>query len=290
MKITSIIENTSQRGLPVEHGLSLYIEMKDGQKILFDMGQSDLFAHNAEALGLSIADVDLAVISHGHYDHGGGLKTFLAVNSKAQVYLHRDAFQPHYSLRDTGLRYIGLDETLRDNERLVKCEGVTRIGEQMTLFADVTGDCCKPMGNQRLFGPTENICDTFSHEQSLIIEEGDKMVLLAGCAHCGIVNILRKAETVTGKRPTHVLAGMHLVKSGMEEAEEERYIASLAAELMQYESTQFYTMHCTGEMQYEKLRSLMGPQMEYMACGESIVLNNSEGSCYVKKRSAHLIL
>lgn len=284
MKITSIIENTSQRGLAVEHGLSLYIEMDDGQKVLFDMGQSDLFVHNAEALGLSIADVDLAVISHGHYDHGGGLKTFLAMNQKAQVYIHRDAFQPHYSLRETGLRYIGLDKTLQEDERLVMCEGVMQIGNHMMLFSDVTGDCCKPMGNQRLFGPTENVCDTFGHEQSLIIEEGDKVVLLAGCAHCGIVNILRKAEAVTGRKPTHVLAGMHLVKSGMEEAEEERFIATLAKELMHYDNTLFYTMHCTGEAQYDKLRALMESQIEYLACGESVVLEESEYDRFLREQ------
>lgn len=78
--ITSIIENTSNKGLPVEHGLSLCIEKNEGQNVLFDMGQSCLFARNARALSLSIADIDVAVVSHGHYDHGGSLSTFLAEN------------------------------------------------------------------------------------------------------------------------------------------------------------------------------------------------------------------
>ena len=272
MKITSVVENTSRRGLPVEHGLSLYIEMEDGRKVLFDMGQSALFARNAEAMGLSIADVNVAVISHGHYDHGGGLGTFLAGNSKAQVFIHRDAFQPHYSLRDDGLHYIGLDSELKESVRLVYCDNLETIGSGMTLFANVSGDCCNPAGNRRLFGPSESENDSFRHEQSLVIEEGGNVVLFAGCAHRGIVNILRKAEEVIGKAPTHVFAGMHLVKSGLAPKEEATFIADFAAELQKYKNTMFYTMHCTGEEQYQKLQSLMGKQIEYLACGDNVTV------------------
>ena len=73
MKVTSLVENTSRRGLPVEHGLSLHIQLDDGRQVLFDMGQRRLFADNAERLGIRLADVDAAIVSHGHYDHGGGL-------------------------------------------------------------------------------------------------------------------------------------------------------------------------------------------------------------------------
>ena len=272
MRITSIIENTSNKGLPVEHGLSLYIEKDEGQKVLFDMGQSDLFARNAESLGLCIADIDVAVVSHGHYDHGGGLASFLDKNHKARVYIHTDAFRPHYSLRDTGLRHIGLDESLQENNRLKFCEEVTHINPGMTLFADVKGCCCFPVGNRLLFGPYATENDSFCHEQSLIIEENDKLVLFAGCAHRGIVNIIHKAEEHTGKAPTHVFAGMHLVKSGMTSAEEDSFIADLASELMKYKDTMFYTMHCTGEEQYKKLKSLMGRQIEYLACGDRVII------------------
>ena len=139
MQITSIIENTSNKGLHIEHGLSLYIRKDDGQKVLFDMGLSGMFVSNAESLGLSIADIDVAVISHGHYDHGGGLKTFLLENDKADVFIHKDAFQPHYSLRDTGLRFIGIDADWAAFDRLVFCDKKTEINDTMTLFADVQG-------------------------------------------------------------------------------------------------------------------------------------------------------
>lgn len=272
MKVTSIVENTSHGTLPVEHGLSLYITKDDGEKVLFDMGQSALFARNAEALGLSIEDVDVAVISHGHYDHGGGLRTFLEQNRRAKVYIHRQAFEPHYSLRETGLRYIGLDQQLKDEPRLVTCDDLVHLTPEMTLFAGVEGDICNPAGNRLLFGPSTTVNDSFSHEQSLVIEEGSKTILFAGCAHRGIANIMRRAIAVTGKTPTHVLAGMHLVKSGLTEAEEDALIQTLAKELASYRGTQFYTMHCTGEEQYQKLKSLLGTQIMYMACGDCVTI------------------
>lgn len=272
MKIMSIIENTTSKGLHVEHGLSLYILKDDGQKVLFDMGLSGMFVHNAESLELSIADIDVAVISHGHYDHGGGLKAFLQENHKAEVYIHKDAFHPHYSLRDKGLHFIGIDKDWAENERLVYCDNQRDINDTMTLFADVKGNCCYPFGNRLLFGPSETENDDFRHEQNLLIREGEKLVLFAGCAHRGIVNILRKAEEVAGKAPTHVFAGMHLVKSGLSSTEEDSFITELASELMKHKECMFYTMHCTGEEQYKKLKSIMGRQIEYMACGDKIMI------------------
>ena len=272
MKITSIVENTSAKGLPVEHGLSLYVELTNGKRVLFDMGQHNLFVENAARLGLSIADVDVAVVSHGHYDHGGGLRTFLQANHKAKVYIHQDAFLPHFSLRDSGLRYIGIETELKEIDRVFKCCDLVHVGEDMLLFADVHGDCCCPMGNRLLFGPEPDRNDTFRHEQNLIIREGNETALFAGCAHNGIVNIIRKAESILGYAPTKVLAGMHLVKSGLSEADENIFISTLADELMKYKETKYYTMHCTGIEQYEKLKAIMGGQIEYLSCGDSVVI------------------
>ena len=116
MRITALAENTSvSDNFGAEHGLSLYIET-DKHNILFDMGQTALFSENAEKLGIDLSMVDIAVLSHGHYDHGGGLKKFLSINDKAPVYINRYAFEPHYNGKE---KYIGLDISLQDNERII---------------------------------------------------------------------------------------------------------------------------------------------------------------------------
>ena len=292
MKVISIIENTSRKGLPVEHGLSLYIQLNNGHTVLFDMGQSAMFADNAKELGLRVEDVDTAIISHGHYDHGGGLTAFLELNSKAKVYIHKMAFEGHYSQKDTGLKYIGIDPNLKVNERFVLCDDQTTVANVGILFAGVDGNVCRPFGNRLLFKDSplgvasadpvvagfclktecSAINDDFCHEQNLIIEEGNKTILFAGCAHNGIVNIINKAKEILGHYPTHVLAGMHLVKSGLDEKTENAFIANLANELLSIEGCTFYTMHCTGTDQYGKLKVIMKDRIEYLSCGDSIVV------------------
>lgn len=341
MIITSLVENTSSCGLGFEHGLSLHIELQRGCSntrsceteildsdisILFDMGQGSLFAENARQLGISIEDVDLAVISHGHYDHGGGLNTFLQLNSKAPVYIHAHAFEPHYSLKrdnsdalqsesgacKTYLKYIGLNPELAGSNRLVKCKKITRLNifkshnnnmsdnSYALLFAEVTGSCCNPPGNRLLFSkklsatPQERIFanmqnhvdyDEFTHEQNLLIKEGNNLVLFAGCAHAGIINIMRKAEQIAGTPPTHVFAGMHLAKSKIqttaithiehatnESATTDIFINALVKELQSYTNTKYYTMHCTGKEEYQMLRQIMGSQISYLSGGEKVII------------------
>ena len=113
MKITTLIENTACReGLVCEHGLSLYIET-GSKRILFDAGQTGAFGDNAEKLGIDLSRVDLAVLSHGHYDHGGGLKRFLELNAAAPVYINQSAFSQCYNGPE---KYIGLAPSLRESD------------------------------------------------------------------------------------------------------------------------------------------------------------------------------
>lgn len=270
MKISCLIENTSRRGLPCEHGLSLHLHLNDGRVLLFDMGQTALFAENAQTMGLQLQHVDMAILSHGHYDHGGGLPTFLRINGTSKVYLKKEAFQSHYSLRADGLVDIGLDSSFRYHPQLVFCDVFEELSPGMMLFSDVKGRICYPPGNRFLYGPDAHTNDTFMHEQNLWITEGEHRVLLAGCAHAGIVNIIEKAIELTGTPPTHVIAGMHLMKSGLSPQKEERFIAELAEKLKQYSQTTYYTMHCTGDEAYQKLKRLMPEQLHRLTTGDQL--------------------
>lgn len=270
MIITSLIDNISMKGMATEHGLSLHMHLNDGRRILFDMGQGRLFMENAERLGISVKDVDMAVVSHGHYDHGGGLRVFLENNDKAKVYMSRYAFEPHFSLRDTGMKNIGLSSELSSNDRLVYCDNLQTLDGGITLFSGVHGDSFYPRGNRLLYGPVNRVHDDFRHEQSMVIEEDDKTVLFAGCAHAGIVNIIHQAERVVGKRMTHIFAGMHLVKSGLEEKEERDFVCALADRLMEHPNSKYVTMHCTGIGQYEMMKDRMCDAIVYMSCGDKM--------------------
>ena len=258
MRITSLLENTTARtDMCIEHGLSLYIET-DAHRILFDMGQSDAFAKNAETLGIDLSDVDIAVLSHGHYDHGGGLAAFLARNQKAPVYLHRDAFLPHYNGTE---KYIGLDTVLKGNERLLFTQGKTAIGNTLTLFegGTVTLDA-----QAALSGLTERTAqgflpDDFRHEQYLLIEENGLRVLLSGCSHRGVLQI---AAHFT---PDVLIGGFHFSKRALD--------ADLAADARSLDAmrTRYYTCHCTGTAQYHFMKARM-KHLAYLACGESVIL------------------
>lgn len=260
MTIKVIINDIGARG---EHGLSLHITLNNEQQILFDMGQGERFKLNAEALGIDLNAVQIAVISHGHYDHGGGLATFLATNDHAPVYIHRRAFDQHYSIREDGKHFIGL-ECPKEMSRLVLCGDMVRINNQITLFSDVHGKRLMPTDNRRLLGNDGVTMDDFGHEMNMIIRDGDISVLVVGCGHKGIVNILERACEIIGNAPTYVVAGMHLKGS--------TNIAEVAAELATY-PTIFYTMHCTGLDAYKQLHTLLGEYIHYLHCGDQIHLS-----------------
>ena len=258
MKITSLLENTSIRAdMQTEHGLSLYIETET-RKILFDMGQTDLFLRNAEVLGIDLSRVDIAVLSHGHYDHGGGLAAFFEVNAKAPVYVHRDAFLPHHN--GTG-KYIGLDTALERHPRIRLTEDRTELGDDLTLL---TCNGLERPNSPGHFGLTEQvgdilIPDDFRHEQYLLIREGSRRVLISGCSHKGIVDI---AEWFS----PDVLVGGFLVSKMPLGGELER----MARQLNTHE-TVFYTCHCTGVEQFRFMRDRM-ERLHYLACGQSIII------------------
>ncbi len=258
MKITALVENTScDANFGAEHGLSLYIET-GSKKILFDMGQTDLFASNAKKLGICLADIDTAVLSHGHYDHGGGLRRFLEINRKAPIYLSRYAFEPHYNGTE---KYIGLDLSLRGEERLVFTDDFQSLGKGMSLCScnNSQGAFCLGSFGLNAVIDGEFLPDDFRHEQYLLIEEDGKRVLISGCSHKGILNI---AEWF---RPYILVGGFHFSKLPLDEE-----LAGYAEYLNSFQTT-FYTCHCTGMAQYEFMKKYM-EHLFYLSAGQSILL------------------
>ena len=254
MKITSLIENTSSReDISAEHGLSLFVETKN-HKLLFDMGQTDLFAANAEKLGIDLTEADAAVLSHGHYDHGGGLAHFLEINRTAPVYLSPYAFEPHYNGQD---KYIGLDTGLQENSRLITVPDVFSICDGMTLYSCNGDERKHDLGSAGLTVMEEGqlVPDDFRHEQYLLIEEDGKKILISGCSHKGILNI---ADLFS---PDILIGGFHFSKFPCDDT-----LASYAKYLDSFD-TLYYTCHCTGTEQYEFMKKHM-KNLRYLASGD----------------------
>ena len=257
MKITALTENTSENDLECEHGLSLFIET-ERHTVLFDMGQSELFAVNAEKLGLDLKKVDIAVLSHGHYDHGGGLRKFLDINDRAKVYMSRYAFEPHYNGTE---KYIGLDVGLKNRSQFVYTDGVTEIDDGLTLHSCNARRKVVDLGSFGLNGMEngEFVPDDFRHEQYLLIEEDGKRVLISGCSHKGIVNIEEWFK------PDVLVGGFHLSK-----LEPGNTLKSIAERLNSY-NTSYFTCHCTGEAQYRYMKGIM-ERLGYLSAGDNIIV------------------
>lgn len=274
MIIKVLVENTSiSEDLKSEHGLSLYIETGK-HKILFDTGVSALFAGNAVKMNIDLSAVDVAVISHGHYDHGGGLKAFLEINSKAKVYLNQKVFEKHYSNRPNGeKKYIGLDAALLPNNRFIFVGENLLIDEELELFSNVIGEKLNPSANQDLFMAVGQsiVPDDFSHEQNLIIKEDGNILLAAGCAHRGIVNILEHFQLKKGHLPGHVIGGFHLYNPAAN-ADEDPAVVSEIGVYLKNTGAKFYTCHCTGIESYKRLKTVMGDEMDYLSTGRHIVI------------------
>ena len=274
MIIKTLVENISEKPeLGAEHGLCLYIETKR-HKILFDTGASKIFAENALKMGVDLAAVDIVILSHGHYDHGGGIRTFLTLNQTAKIYMQQNAFQNHFSHSIfSQQKYIGLDQGLLPNSRFVFVENGLIIDEELELFSKIAGNRFSPSGNQDLYmemnGELQQ--DDFSHEQDLIISENGKTLLVAGCAHRGIVNIVDQFKQERKKMPDVVIGGFHLY-NGAAKRDEAPAIVDGIGQALAETKVQYFTGHCTGMKSYEQLKVILGDRLIYISTGSQISL------------------
>ena len=253
MKLTILMENTGLApDFTAEHGLSLFVEAA-GHSFLFDAGQSGAFADNARKLGTPLNRAEFAVLSHGHYDHGGGLFRFLEENDHAPIYLSRHAFGAHYNGKG---KYIGLDPALADCGRLIYTGDETAIAPGLTLCScNDRPERADPWGLTRM-GETGLIPDDFRHEQYLLIEEHGKRILLSGCSHKGILEIM------DWFRPDVLVGGFHF-KSIPPESDTLR---RLGEGLARFDCT-CYTGHCTGAEQFAVLKPILGQRLQAITTG-----------------------
>jgi len=304
-KITVLVENTSQldslikldqsirldplaetkqarksKELKSEHGLSLYVEGQD-KSFLFDFGASVAFEDNAKILGIDLKHLDFGFLSHGHYDHSGGLAGFCS-GLDLPIYAHEEAFGLYYAteqpvesvnlgeLQENNLRYIGVDQSLKTCPNIHRIDHTKGLYDGIYALTDGQGHQFNPSGNKRLLRQVTShsevryVHDDFSHEQSLVLIDGDKCILFGGCAHSGIVNIIEAVKQQLGYQVTHIISGLHMGRKGNSESLD--FIEGVG-EYLKSRDIKVYTGHCTGQKPAEILKPILGQNLNLLHTG-----------------------
>lgn len=279
MKVSIIIENTSEnKYLTAEHGLSLYIEY-EGNNYLLDTGATGIFVQNADNMGIDLNNVDYCILSHGHYDHAGGLNVFFE-NYKKNVYAMNTAVDDYYSGSAGVIHEIGIPkDVLNKHKKLFslvnhkimltekvyllphKTDGLEKIGERAKLYKTVDGEL-QP--------------DNFSHELSLVFDTDKGLIVFNSCSHAGITNIINEVTAEFPNKKIYVFfGGLHMKGKCGDEVictftEEE--IKEIADYLNDVGLEKLYTGHCTGEPAIKLLKKYLGDKVEVMSTGMKICI------------------
>ncbi len=277
MRIINLIENTEGRsGCVNEHGLSFYIETGK-HKALLDLGQTDNALRNAKEMGVNLEAVDTVVLSHGHYDHSGGIMPFAGINRQATIYMQVSAGGEHYA--DDGqtavgdrFRYIGIDKEILKLPQVRLIQGDHVIDDELEVFTISKRTHKLPFTNRRLLVKTEDgfVPDEFVHEHFLVVKDRGLTVLMSGCAHNGILSILDAYQEKYKGLPDIVISGFHLMVKREYRENELLEVRAIAEELRKY-PIKFYTCHCTGMPAYEEMKKIMGDQLEYIHSGGEVL-------------------
>lgn len=275
MKVIILIENTKtgSNNLICEPGLSIYIEANH-KRILFDTGKTDNFIENANKLGVDLKNVDFAVLSHGHGDHGGGLLPFLQINDKAKVYAKKGVEKDFY------FRIMSYYKSVRIKQRVFQkypdrfkyVDGFTEIVDNVYIITAIEKKYESPKGNKYLFvkNGSRIVRDDFSHELIMVIRQDSELVIFTGCSHNGTANMI---ETVKNRFPglkiKAVIGGFHLVTLPLIKclSSSQKEINILANKILDENIKKVFTGHCTGEKAFKKLKVELGGNISYIYTG-----------------------
>lgn len=276
MKISILTENTVyKRGFLGEHGLSVLIEYQ-GKKYLFDTGQSQVFLHNAAKLCVDLKELDGIILSHGHYDHCGGMDDIHKLGEEIPVYVQAKAFEKKYAenLKTKELRYIGMEDQTgwQEQERIHKLQGgCTEICDGVYLLAEIpytTEFEPEPAGFWRETAHQdlpELVADQMADEQLLVLKSPQGLCIFAGCAHPGIINCLYHVKSVFPDSKIHSLvAGMHLKGCG------EQRIRQTIQALLELEIDTVVPVHCTGICGIGMIKEALGKRCILAEAGKQI--------------------
>lgn len=263
-------DNVGDGALNGEWGLSFHIETA-GRRFLLDTGGSDLFLTNAEKLGIDIADVDCAVLSHAHYDHSLGMETFFKVNSKADFFVSPNARENCYGGLGFISRYIGLPKGILAayKDRIRTPSGVAEIDKDVFVVPHSTDALARIGRRSHLYvrHGWKYVPDDFAHEQSLVFRTDGGLVIFNSCSHSGADVVMEEVgRAFPGESVKAYLGGLHLFR--LSDAE----VREIAGKIRDAGISRVITGHCTGERAYAVLKSCLGDNIDQFHCGLVIEL------------------
>lgn len=266
MKATVLIDNISHEELKGEWGLSILIEYND-KKILLDGGTSGRFIDNAGKLGIDLNDIDTVVLSHAHYDHSDGLVRLFNENNHCKLYIRDTAGEDCYGGVGFACRYIGIKKGFLNkiSDRIIYAGGNYEVMSGVKLIPHTTPNL-DVLGKKNLLlrkkGFLKLVPDNFDHEQSLVFETENGIVIFNSCSHGGADNIINEIKALyPDKDILALIGGFHLFRSS------EKYVRDLANRIKETGIAKIYTGHCTGDKAMEILKEELGDSAIQLYCG-----------------------
>ena len=277
LKLKILVENqVNRRGLLAEHGLSMLINI-DGFYVLFDTGQTAVFAYNAEQEGIDLRCVDAVVLSHGHYDHTGGLPVFCRLNKDALVYVHQEAFYERFNSSQGKLlgKNIGIPwlrekiddfkHRIRNNAKPVQIQKNVVLSGEVVRTVHFEDD----KSNFLLKKDGKLVEDRVWDEQFLVVKGDRGIYIFVGCGHPGIINCIESAMNLfPNEEIAAIIGGMHLQNVGS---------ARLEATIQQFKELgvkMIVPLHCTGLQAVWEMKKILQERVTILVCGDELVLES----------------
>ena len=279
MIVKVLIENTPGVDLCGEHGLCLYVQY-NGKNFLIDSGASEQFVTNADKMDVDLSQVDMAFLSHAHYDHSSGYPAFFERNTKAKVYLQEAAKNRYfYKIAGPIKKYIGIPEGVLEkyDERFSYVDGALNVDEGVYIVPHSLDGILKRAKHTHMCVVIDGevLYDDFSHEQTVVFEEEDGLVCFNSCSHSGVEIVIEEVKKAfPDKKIKAYFGGFHMM--GITGANSCSYskeeVQAVATSLKDSSDAKFYSGHCTGTVAFEWLKEILDDRLEAFQSGKVIEL------------------